>query len=159
MSAPAPIDSAELETPPVRITPLPRSAQKLISIVNNQWRVIVPRGVTREMLTASALWSVCSQDMTAGDLYFVQDEARSYFAILLCLDCGRGFANMHEVLFTPLPALVVAGGGIPPNFEIRHQGLEKGYCVVRLSDGVCMGENFTSYEDARQHLLSHATLR
>lgn len=158
MTTPVNID-ATLDTPPVRIVPVPRSAQKLVSIVNNQWRVILPRGVTRETLTASALWSVCSQDMTPGDLYFVQDEARSFFAILLVLDAGRGYANMHEVLYTPLPALVVAGGGLPPNFEIRHEGLEKGYCVIRLSDGVVYGTNFTSYEDARQYLLDHATLR
>lgn len=138
---------------------LPRNSLKLRESTNNTWRAIAPRGTPRERLLDSDFWSVVSESFLAYDVIAVIAEDRSYYAELLVLECGRGYASLVELNFHPLPALLVANDGLPPNHEIVHLGPDDLYGVRRCSDGVMLGKGFASRDEALAFLLDHATLR
>lgn len=138
---------------------LQKSALKLSESVNNRWRVVIARGTPRERLLDSDFWSVVSGDFLPFDTIACVDEGRTYYAELLVLEAGRGYAHLEELLYKALPPLIVANKDVPPNHEIVHLGPEELYAVRRISDGVLLGKGFASRNEALQFLLEHATLR
>lgn len=151
--------TAAPEAKPRKLQPARPADTKLNESANNVWRHVAPRGVTREELRISDYWSIVSSNFLPFDLVRVIAEDRSYYAELLVLESGRGYASIVELSFHPLPAIILSRDGVPPNFDVFHAGPEKLYCVKRLSDGVLIGEGFSSRDAALQHLLSHASLR
>ncbi|WP_024301974.1 hypothetical protein [Pseudogulbenkiania sp. MAI-1] len=146
----------ELETPRrPRLAALTRDRCKLNESVNNCWRAVVPNNITREQLILSDLWSVVSQFFNAYDTIRVVDEGRRFYAELLVLNCGRGYAEIIELSFHELPAMLTSQEGLPPNFSIDYMGPEKQYQIKRLSDGVIFRDGFASKADAVAYLLSH----
>ncbi|MFG0527359.1 hypothetical protein [Pseudomonas sp. yb_5] len=154
------VDTAEA---PIKIKPLVRSAMTFHETRNMDWSVVIPRGVTKETVVLSALWSVCSDQWHSFDRVNCIWEDRSAYAELLVLDAGRGYANVILLSYHPLPALLVSEAGLPPGFEIFYSGpvenASRGYCVKRLCDGVLMVQGKTSREAALAELLDSATLR
>lgn len=151
--------NTEPAAPKKKFSPLKPSEVKLRESTNNDWRAIVPRGTARDDLLVSDLWSIVSANFLPLDLIRVVAEDRSYYAELLVIEAGRGYANIIELSFTNLPAIILSKDGIPPNHEIKHLGPDRLYVVQRLADGVILGEGFSSREAALAHLLSHASLR
>lgn len=155
--------STETTEAPIKIKPLVRSAMTLHETRNNNWSAVIPRGTTKEMLVLSALWSVVSDQFHSFDRINCIGEARDFYAELLVLDAGRGYANVVLLSYHPLPALLVSEAGLPPGFEIFYSGPVEnaagGYCVKRLCDGVMMVQGKTSREAALAELLDSATLR
>lgn len=156
-------DKVEPTEAPIKIKPLVRSAMTFHETRNNNWSAVIPRGTTKEMLTLSALWSVCSDQWHSFDRVNCIWEDRSAYAELLVLDAGRGYANVILLSYHPLPALLVSEAGLPPGFEIFYSGpvenASRGYCVKRLCDGVLMVQGKTSRDAALAELLDSATLR
>lgn len=74
-----------------------------------------------------------------GDLLLAYDklhiivEDRSFYCELLVLDCGRGYANVVELSFHPLPELLVCQDSLPSNREITHLGADDLYGVKRMA--------------------------
>lgn len=147
------------EAPKRKLIAVKPSECKLNESANNTWRAIAARGVTREELRVSDYWSIVSANFLPFDLIRVVAEDRSYYAELLVIEAGRGYANVVELSYHDLPAIILSREGIPPNHEIEHLGPERLYVVKRIADGVILGEGFSSREAALQHLLSHASLR
>lgn len=145
------------------IKPLTRSAMTFADARFVQWSVIMPRGVSKEQLTLSGLWSVIGDQLHTGDRLTVMAEDRSYYAECLVLDAGRGFANIHLLNYYHLPALLVAQEGLPPGFEIFFAGDlgngDGGYCAKRVCDGVLMTKGHNNREACLAALLESATLR
>lgn len=156
-------EKVDIADAPIKIKALPRSAMTFHETRNMDWSVIIPRGVTKEMLVLSALWSVVSDQFHAFDRINCIWEDRSSYAELLVLDAGRGYANVVLLSYHPLPALLVSEAGLPPGFEIFYSGPVEnaagGYCVKRLCDGVLMVQGKTSRDAALADLLDSATLR
>jgi len=138
---------------------LSRSNFRLRESANNCFRAIAARGVTRERLLDSDYWATVAEMLVPYDKLYVVAEDRSYFAELLVLEAGRGYASVVELAYHPLPALLVTGDGLPPNHRIEHQGPDSLYAVIRTSDGVVLGKGFPSKQDALAFLLDHATLK
>ncbi|MNE07663.1 hypothetical protein D3C80_1002900 [compost metagenome] len=155
------VDATEL--PPIKIKPLARSAMLFHETRNMDWSVVIPRGTTREMLTLSALWSVVSDQWHAFDRVYCIGEARDFYAELLVLDAGRGYANVILLSYHALPALLVSEAGLPPGFECFYAGPivndEGGYQVKRLCDGCLIVRGKPNKEAAIAALLDHASLR
>lgn len=149
--------STELKPKPA--PSIQRSALKLRESCNNSWRVVALRGVTRERLLDPSYYAVVGDLFLPYDKLHVIAEDRSYYAELLVTDCGRGYAAVTELLFTPLEALLVCQDALPSNHEIVHLGADDLYGVKRTSDGVMLGKGFASRQAAVDFLLDHATLR
>ena len=147
------------DTKPRPTPALSRSNFRLRESANNSFRAICARGVTRERLLDSDYWATCAEMMVPFDTVYCCAEDRSYFAELLVLEAGRGYASMVELAYHPLPALLVTGDGLPPNHEIIHLGPDELYAVKRCSDAVILGKGFSSKQDALAFLLDHATLK
>jgi hypothetical protein len=152
--------SAETENPQ-KLKALTRGAITFRSARNNEWSAVVEAGTTKEQLLQSALWSVVSDQWHAYDRVDVIAADRSYFAELLVLSAGRGFAEVLLLSFHQLPALLTSEQGLPPGFEIFYAGpdLEAQYCVKRTADGVIIVKGKSSREAALAELLDHASLR
>lgn len=152
--------STVAETPRPKNTPaLQRSALKLRESTNNSWRIVAPRGTTRERLQDSDFYSVVGDLFLPFDKMHVIAEDRSFYCEFLILDSGRGYASVVELSYHPLPALLVCQDALPSNHEILHLGADDLYGVRRLSDGILLGKGFTSRQAAVDFLLDHATLR
>ena len=147
------------ELKPKLANPLQRSALKLRESCNNDWRIVAARGVTRDRLLDPSYYGVVGDLLLAYDKLRVIAEDRSYYAELLVTDCGRGYASVTELLFTPLEALLVCQDSLPSNHEIIHLGADDLYAVKRTSDGCLLGKGFASRQAAVDFLLDHATLR
>lgn len=149
---------ATFELKPLR-SALQRSALKLRESTNNSWRIVAPRGTTRERLQEADFYAVVGDLFLAFDKLHVIAEDRSYYWEGLVLDSGRGYANVVELSFHPLPALLVCQDSLPSNHEIVHLGADDLYGVKRMSDGILLGKGFPSRQAAVDFLLDHATLR
>lgn len=150
---------AEPQAETRRPTALSRDSMKLRETTNNTWRAVVKRGTSREMLTCSDLWAAVAETLLPFDKISVVDEARTYYAELLCLDSGRGHATIVELSFHPLPMVLAVAGAIPAGFSIDYSGPDRLFVVLRLADSVVMGEGFQTKEDALAYLLDHNSLR
>lgn len=159
MSTSLQADTQEAPAKPRKPIALQKSALKLREFTNAHWRAVIPRNTPRERLLDSDFWAVVANDFQPFDIVCCVAEDRAYYAEILVIECGRGYASLVELNFTPLPALLVTTAGLPPGFEIYHAGPEKLYCIKRVADGVSMGEGFPSREKALEHLLDHASLR
>lgn len=145
--------------PVKRLKPLPVPAFKLIETVNQTWRVTVPASTPRERLCESDLHALMGDRFHAFDRVLAIADDSSWFAELLVVSCGVGHAAMIELLYKPLPKLVVPDDALPPNHEVFHAGVDTMWCVKRISDGVLLGTGFTSRQAAVQYLLDHASLK
>lgn len=147
-------DSRPTSSPALR-----RDACKLAEYCNSTWRVVAPRGTPRARLVQSDWLSVVADQFQAYDVIHVVCEDRSFFAVLLVIEAGKGYCQVIELAYHPLPVLLVSGDSLPANHTIEHAGPEKLYIVRRLSDSVVLGDGFPSRDAAVEFLLSHATLR
>lgn len=155
-------ETAAPDLPPIKIKPLVKSSVTFNESRNNVWSAILPRGTTKEMLVLSGLWSVVSDMFHAFDRINCIGEDRSFYAELLVLDAGRGYASVQLLNYYPLPALLVSEAGLPPGFDIFFAGPVEndagGYCVKRICDGVLLVKGKHNRADALADLLGHATL-
>lgn len=150
------------EALPPRRTPLPALSSeycKLAETVNNTWRATVPKGTPRERLLESSMWATVAERFTPFDKIIAVSADRSFYSELLVLENGRGWANVVELNYHPLPCLVVDQAGLPPNHVIEHGGVDDLYLVRRVSDGVILQKGFESRQHALEFLLEHASLR
>lgn len=158
MSSPAENVTTEIAPRRTPRAALPRNNTKLFESVNNRWRSVAPRDTPRERLVESDFWSTTAEQFLPYDRITVIGEARDYIAELLVLECGRGYASLVELSYTPLPALLVSRDGLPPNHSILYAGPDKLFIIKRESDSVILGEGFTTREEALAHLLDHRSL-
>ncbi|MBU3055846.1 hypothetical protein [Pseudomonas indica] len=157
-------DKAATDTALAAIKPLKRSAVSLDESRCATWFAVVPRGTPRNSLTQPGLWAVVSDRMHAFDAIRAVCEDRSFYADLLVLDAGRGYANTHLLAFHPLPALVATEASLPVGFECAYHGPVQtngsgGWCVKRIADGVLMIQAKATEREAMDALLDHASLR
>ncbi len=146
------------ETARPKTPALTRQGFKLREYANNSWRVIADRGVTVERLTDHDFWSIVSTDLQPFDTIHVVAADRSYYAELLVVDCGRGYAAVELLLHKPLAPLLTITDRLPPGFELKYAGPESQWQAIRLCDGVVIGTGFANRDACLQHLLDHASL-
>lgn len=146
------------DTPRIKTPALSRQGFKLREFANNAFRVIAGRGVTVERLTDPDYWSLVAQDLHPFDTLHVIAEDRSFYAELLVVDCGRGYAACELLLHKPLAPLLTITDRLPPGHELRYAGPESQWQAIRLCDGVVIGTGFSSRDACLQHLLDHASL-
>ena len=144
---------------PAKLQALPRGNCRLRESVNNTWRAIIPRGTPQERLLESDFWVVVAGDFMPWDRIHAVAEDRSFYAELLVIDAGRGYARIEPLGIHTLAPIVTSQAGLPPGHEIVHAGPDKLYCVRRIKDGVLLGEGFPSKDEALRFLLDHASLR
>ena len=145
-----------------KVVPLVQSAMTFADARNVHWSCVVPRDTTRQMLTLSSFWSLCStKPLHAFDRITVIAADRSFYAEMLVLDAGVGFANVIELAYHPLPALLAVADSLPAGFEARYQGPEQGerWGVIRLADNVRVVTGHSSRDEALKALLAHASLK
>lgn len=95
-------------------------------------------GITREHLLHPEYWSHVSERMTPYSEVTVRCDDGTYYAKLLVLDCGRGWAKMQVLSWHNLTTSDVAQSQSPTaeesEFEITWKGGNRKYIVQRRSD-------------------------
>lgn len=157
-SAPAPAPTVETPHKPKRQA-ISKANMKLSETCNNSWRIVADKGTAREELRQPDLYAVVADLLHAFDRISVVAADRSYYAEMLVLDAGRGWAQVMELAFHQLPSLLTIGDGLPPGFDIEYKGPDSLYVCTRICDGVVIGSGFPDRQSCLAHLLDHASLR
>jgi hypothetical protein len=139
---------------------------------NNCWRVIIPRGVEPEDLL-EPLYFAEVHDLTSYDTLLAVSSDDTWASLLL-VTCGNyGFVSVAQCWTVRYSAASqTAEWGLPPGYEVRYRKSTDRYAVIRhplthtTKDGTkvtgtetVMQDGFTSLEQARSWLKSHASLR
>jgi len=138
---------------------LMRSCFALRTSKNNEHQAIAARDVTRERLLHSEYWATVAETLLPFDIIYVISESRAFFSSYLVIECGRSYATVVELTWTPLPVLLVAQDSLPSNHRIEWAGPDLQYAVIRNSDGIQLGSGFANRDEAVQFLVTHATMR
>jgi hypothetical protein len=128
--------------------------------VNNDWRVVAPRGTERSRILENSFWSVVSNKLRPWDEVTVVAADRSFHARYLVLEAGLGYVSLQELSYQPLEALLAtADDNLPSNHSIVYGGVEDGWLAKRNSDGVVIVKNAKSSKECLQLLLEHNSVR
>lgn len=150
--------------PKAELKPLLRNAISFFESRHVHWSATVPNTVTREDLLLPSLWSVVADQFHVYDRVFVLSASRSFAAELMVLECSRGFAQVVELNYWPLPAILVTSDNLPSGFSVEYLGAVTtsgtgGYCARRICDSVLICQGHTSRDACVAELLNHASLR
>lgn len=108
----------------------------------------------------SSFYSTVCHQFLPNDELIVLAADRTFHARLLVLETGVGYCAVHQLAFTPLPALVAAiGENLPSNHKIIYAGPEDGWQAIRNSDSVVIVSRAQSQEACLAELCQHASLR
>jgi hypothetical protein len=116
----------------------------------------VPEGVTADDVQQPEFWAHVATKLRRMDMIEVLAEDESYYAELLVMDAGVGFAKVKMLRFVELEA---AGESTEANsaFKIEWKGIAKKYSVIRKSDSVTLRDGFTKKFDAETWVRGHAS--
>lgn len=101
--------------------------------IREYWVVTVEENVTRKDLMNPAFWAHASQVLKPYNRIEVRHDAGQFFAELLVLSVGRGYAKVFELSFHELDKSLTPEMQ-SPDYEIAWKGPALKYCVVRKSD-------------------------
>lgn len=109
-------------------------------------------GITREDLLTPEYWSHVSERMTPYSEVTVRCDDGTYYAKLLVLDCGRGWAKMQLLSWWNLSTVDVAQSqsspGKPEDYDILWKGTNRKHIVQRKSDQKVIHEGEQRKESA-----------
>ena len=95
-------------------------------------------GTTRETLLDPGYWSHVSERLTPYSKITVRCDDGTFYAELLVLDCGRGWAKLQVLNWWALSTIDVAqsqsSAGKREDYDILWKGNNKKHVVIRLSD-------------------------
>lgn len=95
-------------------------------------------GITQEQLLRPEYWSHVSERMTPYSEITVRCDDGTYYAKLLVLDCGRGWAKMQLLnwwnLTTSDVAQTQSRAGTAEDYAILWKGPTRKHIVQRISD-------------------------
>lgn len=127
--------------------------------VGNEWRVISPPGVDRARLAEPSTWATVSDRLRQFDEVTVIASDRSSVSRWICLQAGRGYAELHCLEWHPLPAMLASvAETLPSNHRLIFDSGE-GWSAVRISDGIVIERGFDSQEACLAALLSNRSLQ
>lgn len=101
-------------------------------------------GVTKQHLLSQEYWTHVSELMTPYSEITVRNDDGTYYAKLLVLDCGRGWAKVQLLqwhdLTTADVAMTQSVAGSRSDYEIVWKGPTKMHVVIRRSDSQVINE-------------------
>ena len=105
-----------------------------------KWDAKTETGVTREQLLKPEYWSHVSELMTPWSEITARCEDGTYYAKLLVLDCGRGWAKVQVLAWHSLTTADVAqsqsSAGTADDYDIIWKGASLKHIIQRKSDQV-----------------------
>jgi hypothetical protein len=127
---------------------------------NNIWRVVAPRGTTRERILENSFFSCVSSKLRAWDEVVVVAADRSFRSTYVVLEAGLGYCSLQELTWQPLQALLASpDDNLPSNHRIEFGGVEEGWLAIRNSDSVVIVRHAKSSKECLQLLLEHNSVR
>jgi hypothetical protein len=160
MAQAAPALSTPAAPPPVMpgklaVRPLEQRRLKLIcssaSDLGNRWAIVVPTGVTMEMILLPDFWCNVSGQIRVADIIEVHADDRSLFASLYVREVGRArvsVALIQQVEFGELETT-----NEPASLHrTRYAGPHNKWIVERISDRKIVRERCETKEDAETAL-------
>lgn len=127
---------------------------------NNIWRIVAPRGTTRERILENSFWSCVSSKLRAWDECVVVAADRSFRSTYVVLEAGLGYVSLQELTWQPLEALLASPDDTTPsNHRLEFGGVEDGWMAIRNSDGVVIVKGAKSSKECLALLLEHNSVR
>lgn len=96
----------------------------------------------RKLFLVPEYWSHVAEKMTPYSRITVRCDDGSFYGEYLVMDCGRGWARLHELGWWNLTSKDVAmsqsDAGVESDYEIVHKGPNRKWVVLRKSDQVSL---------------------
>lgn len=132
---------------------------KLRESVGNEFRIVYPAGTPPERFLESSFYATVAHLFPPYDELILIDTGRTSYSRYLVLQAGHGYAEVHKLYESKLPAMMCAvGERLPSNHKIVWTGPETGWSAIRNSDGITIVSNAVSQEACLTELLNHASL-
>jgi hypothetical protein len=139
--------------PPIR--PIEQRRLKLIcssaSDLGNRWAIVVPTGVTMEMILLPDFWCNVSGQIRVADIIEVHADDRSLFASLYVREVGRARVSVAQIQHVKFGELETTNE--PTSLHrTRYAGPHNKWIVERISDRKVVRERCETKEDAETAL-------
>ncbi|UVJ45070.1 hypothetical protein NVV94_05670 [Pseudomonas sp. LS1212] len=148
---------------PQQLPPVPSLKPKDIKLreaAHNEWFIVAEAGTTLERLSESSYYATVAGQFIPYDELIIVDAGRTFYARYVVLQCGNGYAEVQQLSYVKLPAMLCSiGEKLPSNHRLVYCGPDEMWSAVRNSDGLTVIKNAISQEDCLSQLLNHASLR
>ena len=127
----------------------------------NDWLCIVDDDVKPEDLTKPNVFALLGKDLQPRDLIRVFPMGNTYYAELVVLDSGLGYADVALIRTNPLPAVEKRSEETLSGFELVQDGVHYNWYAVRKVDRAVLGRNaqIKSKRELIRYVEEHATNR
>lgn len=112
------------------------------------YAVVLPDGVSLEDAMKPAYWAHVAEKLRQHDTIRIIPEAGAYFAEILVLSAGRGYANVALLRHIPLDDEAMAGDQGNDLVDVKWRGPHSKWSLVRKSDGAVLKDGLVEKVDA-----------
>jgi hypothetical protein len=153
-------DAAAQEAKPevARNIQLPPARMQSREYENLDHTITIESKWTMEDVLKPIFWASCWQKMRRYDEVTVRVDDGSWWAKLLVVQVGTGFAFVRPIAFAQLTGETAVAQSAPAQFEgfeVRELGPFKKWCVVRTADSQVLKEKCDSRRDADDWLQNY----
>lgn len=127
----------------------------------NEWLCIVPNDVRPKDLTRMGLFGLVGSQLRPRDSIRVFPTDNSYFAELIVVSAGVGYAEVALIRSHDLPAPSLSDPDALLGFEFQQDGLTGWWFATRKSDGAELGRQsgLKTLKEAKRFVEDHASNR
>ena len=120
----------------------------------SSYAVVVEEGTTIDMVQEPGFWVHVWSKLRRMDTIRVLPEDESYFAELLVLSAGQGWAKVHVLRHVELDDAPAETGD--ESLAVEWKGPHRRYAVIRKTDGQILRDGFVKKTDAANWRRDHS---
>ena len=144
------VTPAKIERPklPPRLTP---ERFKEAAYVRNVFAMTPAVNTEVESLLAPDYWAHIAAKLHPGDHIEVLTEDNSFFAEILVIEVGKGWARVVLLRHVPLNKVLASSAApvVESKFKVNWGGMNAKHRVVRLSDNQVIKDGFSTADAAK----------
>jgi len=118
--------------------------------INTRWTALI-KADEKESIANPEFWTQVSEKLKPFDHIEVQTEDRTFWADLLVLACGRGWATVQVLNFVEVENVSIDSVEEVEGLKIIHRGPQLNWCVIRKNDGTILQENLPNQGAAHRY--------
>ena len=126
---------------------------KQLEVSNNHWQAYAPQGANIDDIKKAAFWSLWANKLRPFDRIDVIAEDGSWLAELLCIQCGKNWAQVFVKTVHKLSEPVKAEDHA--SHRIEYKGPKKKWCIIRKNDSALIKESLDTQIEAATWLKQH----
>ncbi len=132
---------------------VPPGRMRLMEHAHNSWSITAEQGTTLDDIKKSVFWSLCCEKFRPADFVTVIANDMSWLAQGFVQSSARTWAQVH--FFNVVKMEEAVSPDTNSEFKVEWKGPEMLWCVIRLSDQVCLQDRLENARAANQWMSEH----